>query len=101
MINTLEEFKTFLDSKLKESEEEIILVASYNGGNDNGEIEFAHSEVTDDSYIIQMFLSNSLGYGSWAGEFEAYGDVYYDGKQFSVEGYESVYVDPEIKNFEF
>lgn len=77
-----------------------LLVARYNGGGDEGYVE---PEVSfDDDDVDEEFLNfieANLDYGSWAGDFSAHGEVYWDGTEFSIQGYESTMVSADKPNF--
>lgn len=92
---------------------DVVLVATYSGGGDSGEIDL------DDEFLKELkeidpkgfdvneekiadTIDSGLGYGSWAGEFSAGGSVYWDNKlkKFTADGYETEEVPREFE-FDF
>lgn len=98
----------FIFSKIGGSEDKEVLVAEYNGGGDSGNIDLdvdfqqmlkdLGAEEYEDT--ILNHIDEKLGYGSWAGDFSAHGQVYWNGKSFRVEGWETTEIPSEIADFE-
>lgn len=83
-------------------------IGQYDGGNDSGYIELVtdlNKILTEEEHgLLFSTLNNMLGYGSWAGNFSASGEVYYVIRKdntsfFFAEGSES-YTEWEDKEFD-
>lgn len=86
----------------KQEGKDFIDVAVYDGGNDSGNIELGIDPPDGvDYWEIINFLNNKLGYGSWAGDFSAYGMIQFNSKtnKFEVDGYESSYHPVDFDEF--
>lgn len=96
LINDLvisnEEIYAYLDELVDKGHE---IVANWDGGNDSGMVYFTvdgdivNPESPFDYAIfdrLEEMINDKLGYGSWAGEFHAYGEAPYDSKTHSFIG---------------
>lgn len=69
--------------------------ASYDGGNDSGNIEF-YQNIPHQDMFYDILMNTVLDeYGSWAGDYNAYGKLLYNRKtnEFEAYGQESTYID--------
>jgi NADH:ubiquinone oxidoreductase subunit F (NADH-binding) len=96
LINDLvisnEEIYAYLDELVDKGHE---IVANWDGGNDSGMVYFTvdgnivNPESPFDYAIfdrLEEMINDKLGYGSWAGDFHAYGEAQYDHKTHSFIG---------------
>ena len=89
----MKEIKKKLKNLLNKEEE--ILIATYDGGNDSGEVSI-ENEVSDilskeESEKLLSRIEDILEYGSWAWDGSANGEVFFTKKgEIRVEGTESV-----------
>lgn len=101
-LNIGQIFREHCKTIAKQEGEDFIDVAVYDGGNDSGNIELSIDPPGDvDYWEIIDFLNDKLGYGSWAGEFSAYGTISFNSKtnKFEVNGYETSYHPVNFEEF--
>ena len=112
LINDLvisnEEIYAYLDELVDKGHE---IVANWDGGNDSGMVYFTvdgnivNPESPFDYAIfdrLEEMINDKLGYGSWAGDFHAYGEAEYDSKTHSFVGDNTEEItEYESQSFEF
>ena len=112
LINDLvisnEEIYAYLDELVDKGHE---IVANWDGGNDSGMVYFTidgnivNPESPFDYAIfdrLEEMINDKLGYGSWAGDFHAYGEAQYDHKTHSFIGDNTEeIIDYNSEDFEF
>lgn len=81
--------KQILDWCLKKTEEGSEVILKWDGGGDSGwvhlEVDGTDSEVAEAEALVDM-MNDQLDYGSWAGEYSASGEAYFDPESKMFEG---------------
>lgn len=81
--------KQILDWCLKKTEEGSEVILKWDGGGDSGwvhlEVDESDSDDAEAEALVDM-MNDQLDYGSWAGEFSASGEAYFDPKTKMFQG---------------